>query len=500
VYYWAEYQLARRGGGEDFRAVALPEVGKIRVATIHSAKFAHMGRALSTECVGMLARLPWFREGLTGTTTPLQGEGSLYSADLTAATEYISFDRATAIIEGIGEALDWPVDKRKAAKKLVGKQLLHTATGTKWTTQGVLLGLGISWTCLSVLNAFNAWVGDWKDESFKVCGDDLLGLWSDARRQRYKTNTTSSGLKLNDSKSFLSPHTGIFCERLELSNGKTTRAVHKIGMRQAAAGKYRARPGKTGLVAVREGLTKALRTERGPLRRLIGVTLQRTKVRGMPCGPGWLGGDGGPVQSSEDARDVRAMLVAWLYRGDCSTMRGTTESQWAAALRDLRDEVLPGVDARVRLSHVEDAVRLAFAQREALQTSSKATEKTKQELRRQGRGRTVRGRALLQTKKKSEFYLNFRDCERLSIVGRRRIRALVQPLLNLIPSPALVNRVVSIISRHRRDPLVDPISAEIALQGMNLAKQPLQNGGFRPWGFIRRFLTKPRVRRVREVI
>jgi hypothetical protein len=449
----------------------------------------------------MLARLPWFREGLTGVETPLRGEGRLYSADLTAATEYISFDRATAIMEGIADALDWGVDKRKAAKKLVGRQLLHPVTGAPvWTTQGVLLGLGISWTCLSVLNAYNAFTGDWKDETFKICGDDLLGLWRDARREHYVRRTESSGLKLNASKSFLSAHTGVFCERLERVVRGQTVALTRIGMRQAAAGKYRARPGKTGLVSVREGLSAALKTERGPLRRLIKTTLRRTKVKGMPSGPGWLGGDGGPIETQSQATEVRAMLIAWLYRGDCSTMRGTTEAQWADALRTLRDEVLPGADARIRLSHVEDAARLAFAQQEALQTSSKATEKTKQELRRQGRGRVVRGRALLHTKKKSEFYLNFRDNERLSITGKRRIRALVQPLLNLIPAPALVKRVISVISRHRRDPLVDPISGEIVLQGMNLAKQPLQNGGFRPWGFIRAFLAKPRVRRVREVI
>jgi len=201
-----------------FRPEAIEEVGKIRVATIHDALATHYGRGVSAETIPLLARHPWFRAGLTGSKIELEphkgdtGLLTLFSADLTAATELLTHDRAQAVMRGVGAALEWSESRIEAVETLLGPQRLIYPGNPKHghlTTNSVLLGLGITWTVLSIVNAFNATRDGLNDRSFAVCGDDLTGLWNRAHREEYISKTEEMDLQINRSKSFTSRKLGV---------------------------------------------------------------------------------------------------------------------------------------------------------------------------------------------------------------------------------------------------------------------------------------------------
>nr|UUW21001.1 MAG: RNA-dependent RNA polymerase [Sanya narna-like virus 5] len=345
-----------------FKVLPLREVGKVRVATIHEAAHTHMGRALSGETIPLLARHPWFREGLTGQQSTLRAEGTLgvrgnydpalhtglYSADWTASTDFIRQGDAQAIMNGIADALHWSNTKRQAALNLVGEQICLTPEGPRVVTTGVLLGLGISWTVLSVFNAFCASSrrGIRFDRSLKICGDDLLGLWRQDRIARYVTRVENHGLRLNLRKSFLAPRLGVFCEDLALATIEDGRPVAKmypiVGLREAAGTLLLERPSRTGLVGVRDGWYRLLQGEGKitpkPLRALVKARLRDTLPKGALPGPPELGCFGGypRLRSLQDRRKYANLMSAYLRRGPVANQRGMSDEVWSRFARDLR--------------------------------------------------------------------------------------------------------------------------------------------------------------------
>jgi hypothetical protein len=504
LYHFCEKYLANRArqGTSDllrrrFKPVAIQEVGKVRVATVHEATATHFGRALSHETVSYLARHPWFAPGLTGEAVKLLparrhvGPLRVYSADLSAATEKISQDRAQAIARGIAGALNWSKDKTVAAQSLLGPQTFTHPDfpGPIKTTNSILLGLGFTWTILSVLNAYNAYDGDFKDRSFTVCGDDLAGYWDEVRILAYQNQTTHAGLELNIAKSFRALNGGVFCEDLlravPTSDGPIVRTAGVAHISQACGARLSNRGGKKGLYSVREGLTRAFGTAFGPIRNLIKVTLRRLKPGGTTAAPVFLGGDGGYTYSKSDACNTRLLLISYIERGPRLTLRAANESGWADLQRDLISSFRPGTQDRgVPLSEVLAAARAAYSRSDLTRPVVKPVEKHPRVLLAENRKRIRHGRHILRGTVK-DLIEKIRSCPFLTHQGKRLLsRPYLPTLLNSKPVGKSIRRLTTLVTRHQVDPMIDPADAAVVLHDYGLEPVETQTLGIsRPWGF-----------------
>jgi hypothetical protein len=474
------------------------------VATLHDATTSHFGRALSGETVPLLARHPWFSEGLTSRETPLMTDDHralLYSADLTAATEWISHDIAQAIIRGIGTSLEWNPLKATAALNMVGPQNLRLDTDFIRTTNSVLLGAGISWTILSVVNAFAASQGDLNDRTFKICGDDLLGLWSRNRINSYDEQIKSTGLVLNKAKSFVHPRRGVFCERLETkvaqfagatSRGRaisfSTRATAGIGLREASGAKLFGRKGRTGLYSVRESLGRRLQEKgtAGPIRRVILNTMKRTTPRGTCPGPTSLGGNGGRIENPLQALRARRLFASYIKKGPVHLTRGCGDAEWSEFSRTIRDN-LRMAEGGVPEDDVLATARIAY-QRKRLGTSiQKVREKDLHAIRRTAKGRELQGKEALSTGESLRFWPSqVREWAQreLTRTGRRLVHSLLPKILFSKPQTSAMRKLCRVPLHHLRTHQVDPQGAAVFLGEQGLSPAYQQDGKLRPWGFL----------------
>jgi hypothetical protein len=208
-----------RLGPQPFRACAIKELGgKVRVATIHTAAQMHAARVLSQRTLGALKRIGMFKKILKGEKTELKRDthsalARLFSADLTAATEYLRFDVNRTVIDALAEALSWTELEKEAAQNIMGPQLCDIDNVLMTTRQGGLLGLGLSWSVLSLVNAFCA-TRYAAEETLEICGDDLIGLWTPKEIASYRKYLIRVGLKSNITKEFVGLKGGVFCERM----------------------------------------------------------------------------------------------------------------------------------------------------------------------------------------------------------------------------------------------------------------------------------------------
>lgn len=494
LYRFCEYVLSRTTGVVPldptglprtyFRAIPLQEVGKIRVATVHTSTQAHFGRAISGETVPLLARHPWFRAGLTDGKVTLRGEGKLLSADLTAATEWLSQERAVAIMDGIADALSWSDDKRKAAKELVGPQtLVHEGVPRGRTKNSVLLGLGVSWTCLSILNAYNAVGGIFaEDPSFAICGDDLIGLWEEERRKAFFDRTVLSGLRINRKKSYCSSTNGVFCERyLTVTAPGLATEIRILGLREATAAKLRFRGGQDGVLSVREGLTRALASAPRPLKKIIQRALQQTTPPRLPAGPAFLGGNGGPIRSNKDAKHITACIHAYIRKGPLSLVQGVRDEAWREVVRHIRD--LPPTQGGTPTSSVLMAAQSAMIRADLTHIRVRPVQRPIDAITRIAKARARDG-AIYAAEGANPWYAA-KVHRVLTRKGLRLFRHLSWMLRKPNPRPQLIAKVAHILQHHRPDPLVNAMDAAETVQSLGLRPPVLQTGQERPWGFLR---------------
>merc|ERR1712012_770647 len=100
------------------------------------------------------------------------------------------------------------------------------------------MGLGPTWIILSILNSFAAWKAGADKETYRVCGDDLIGLWKYSTAQKYTAILERLGLVVNKTKSFFGSR-GVFCERIVELRDPSTAVSKDIGHLSAAtAAKY----------------------------------------------------------------------------------------------------------------------------------------------------------------------------------------------------------------------------------------------------------------------
>jgi len=212
--------------------------GKTRVATLHPAEEVHSARRLTQLWLRALRGLVTTRDSLKGNpvTIERQDEDALiFSADLSAATDHIDHGLAQLVAEELCIKLGRPHDI-DLAKKLFGPKLVDGAP----TTCGVHMGLGPSWVVLCLLNGFAAWQAGARKETYRICGDDLVGYWSKQTSQRYIRVLEQLGLKVNRPKSFFGPR-GVFCEQLVTRHGAVAHAKDVGHLAGIALTKARAR-------------------------------------------------------------------------------------------------------------------------------------------------------------------------------------------------------------------------------------------------------------------
>jgi hypothetical protein len=222
----------------------------------------------------------------------------VYSADLSKATDHISVETASAIVDAVLDETNAPQWMRDGAKSVIRNVGLHglvsRSDGTV-TTCGALMGLGPSWTVMSILNCYAATKAGASPDSFAVNGDDLIAFWSPKICDRYETYLRKVRLVPNIAKSFRGK-CGVFCEMFaEIQGGNLVcRPMYRLG---EASGVKSIEGRRADLVAddlrdIAEGkVPNGWRRTHRVIRSLAYQTLKSVTNTKMP-GPRALGGSG----------------------------------------------------------------------------------------------------------------------------------------------------------------------------------------------------------------
>jgi hypothetical protein len=266
--------------------------GKIRVATINNASTQLISRAMTAFLMPYLKNFAITRDVLRDRDVKLQNHDArellIYSADLSKSTDPISIDLARFVLKEVVRHTGKPEWWDDAVEAVIKGFEFDSCDGGKTTTCGAMMGLGPGWTVLNILNSFAATKAGAPQNSFKICGDDLIGLWPEVICDAYEQNIASLGLESNKSKSFRSYKGGVFCERHVIRTERYT-ARAKTCTRIGEAIGSRAEEKGVGLMVVDH-----LRSLRG--HRVLRKAAERAADRhsfevGCP-GPLHLGGNG----------------------------------------------------------------------------------------------------------------------------------------------------------------------------------------------------------------
>jgi hypothetical protein len=196
--------------------------GKIRVITVHPAEEVQVSRQLTAMWLSSLRGLVTTRDMLQGREVELERTDSkslLFSADLSKATDYIPHSLALHFARRLSERLGREEDIPHL-ERIFSPKLLPDGTLTK---NGIHMGLGCSWTILSLINSFSAWYAGARKETYAICGDDLIGFWNNQVKDGYVDTLERLGLVVNKSKSFFGKR-GVFCEQLVSTSADMTSA------------------------------------------------------------------------------------------------------------------------------------------------------------------------------------------------------------------------------------------------------------------------------------
>lgn len=280
--------------------------GKIRVITVHHNSVSWCARAMSHFLFPLLKDLVVTRDILRDREVTLIGKHPsdlLYSADLSKATDPISIPLSRFVLTETVKHTGKPAWFDDAMNATIATHKCDTPDGNAVELQcGALMGLGPGWFVLCVLNAFCAWRAGATKRSFAVCGDDLIGLWSQTVIDRYETMLERLGLKANKAKSFRSERAGVFCERFVRRTGPD-QAKSEACLRLGEAVAMKARANRTDMTVV-DSLS---RDQKGPLSELGRRTAARIALRGNFI-PGAMR-DGGCGRGKPTAATVAAYFL-----------------------------------------------------------------------------------------------------------------------------------------------------------------------------------------------
>jgi len=290
------------------KPVAIEELGqKVRIATMHPGTLAYFSRAMAARLLPVLKRMRVTRRILHGDTIHLRGfcRAKIYSADLSAASDFIRHDIGQKVLEGIADGLNIQGPTREALLRCIGPMVVPVNNKPEWTRMGAHMGLGTTWTVLSVLNYFAASkAGD--DRSFAICGDDLVAAWTPEQVLVYENMIESLGLKLNKTKSYYG-ESGVFCEQAVTSTGGNDFWRYYRSRPQPVLSEITCARG-TPDGTTRESLKALLTTSLLRIvRKGIDQTLRNTR-KGMIEGPVCLGGFGGETSNEKAPYLLSAFL------------------------------------------------------------------------------------------------------------------------------------------------------------------------------------------------
>nr|UUW21004.1 MAG: RNA-dependent RNA polymerase [Sanya narna-like virus 8] len=332
-------RLVELPGRRGFKALPLREPGgKVRIATIHPAPEAHVGRVLSDTEVARLQRHHWFRLGLSkeDTTEHLRRKHAheltkIFSADLSAATDHFDRKVSGAILDGWARGGGWSQRKLNLARSLLGDHTVLADEEFLNTTQtsGILLGLGFTWTILSIASAFMGAYATRHDpalsNSFRVCGDDLVGLWTQDEIERYYEVAQRLGLVVNRRKSYEGV-AGVFCERFVRQLDMRSALIHGRHVMREVVG-TRPRFNHDGWSEYRTQLVRFFNEGHGLYRKIVRYFLNTSRHPQGVGGPASIGGDGGRVMDK-----TRFLIASAVNRGPVRKHRHLDENvEWAAA-------------------------------------------------------------------------------------------------------------------------------------------------------------------------
>jgi len=344
---------------------AITERGlKIRVASKHPPYVAHYSRCVSRHLLPFLKDLKWARDSLRGdgdiSLVNKDPEAQLFSADLSAASDYIDHNIGQATLRGLLEGLELPQAEIETALRCLEPMALHTVQNEQLhvdeTTRGAHMGLGTTWTVLSLLNAFCGFQASDNWKSFKICGDDLIALWTPDQVATYKRWINRIGLVLNESKSFYGP-SGVFCEKLLVmrkdGNGcmRASQVLNTTCLKEVMSIKRVMEPEESE--RIRHIASNSLLLKE--VRAIAQWQLYHAKLpKYLPDGPVALGCNGrGPIS----LRHVKSRIKAFLLYGPCTIAGGAGSAGLKPKLGELRKRkikvrckgAIPYQDAEVRL-------------------------------------------------------------------------------------------------------------------------------------------------------
>jgi hypothetical protein len=239
-YATVSYEAAKQGvdvpNVPDAAPVLLEERGyRLRDITKQNAAIATMLSPVNQMLLRVLGGVPACKAYLLGHDPSVHlkvpydtTRRKFFSSDWTTASDYIRFDVAAAILAGITQALELSPAVTSLLKFTTGSfrlvrthgadaQELKSPETLGYTARGLLMGMGLAWPFLCILNCFCA---EYYTRSIKgqgyldycVGGDDLLGFWTMERIRRYRRTATQLGLKINLRKSLVADRHGIFAE------------------------------------------------------------------------------------------------------------------------------------------------------------------------------------------------------------------------------------------------------------------------------------------------
>ncbi|QJT93742.1 RNA-dependent RNA polymerase [Erysiphe necator associated narnavirus 10] len=199
--------IDKRVPSYDAKPIAIAERGgKVRIVTKHDSELVALSATarralwpfLNSESNRPLS-VPLKDSTMVEVTFP-KGRGhpsyKVFSADLSAATDYLSHEAISLVANKVGCPLSW---------------ISPLTLDNKPVFRGTAMGLPASWPVLSIIHYAICSVVD-PNKGFYLKGDDLIALWNESQIESYYDLCDSVGFVVNKSKSVLSDRYGTFCE------------------------------------------------------------------------------------------------------------------------------------------------------------------------------------------------------------------------------------------------------------------------------------------------
>jgi len=500
----------------ELKALPITELGgKIRIASLHNADMAHLGRCINRRLLPFLKHLKVHRSALRGQEVYLtshHADAVLYSADLTTATDLIRHRDADLVLHTLAVELRWETSLIDAARAFTQPMNLKG----RETTRGVHMGLGTSWTVLSLLNAWAA--SSSPPSTHAICGDDLIGLWTRSQIDTYEMRLRSLGLKINAAKAFVAEG-GVFCEHFvslhRAPRGKTSTA-HTSSQTQGDSTVSRGMPSIaqkpiqvvarscsmvrlaeasgcrliSGLsdspVEVRQSNASLLEGDRRlpkPVRSLIQATLAKTQVKGIPAGPAALGLSGGVNDGGWARRDYSPLVRQLITRGTAvRTMRGSNPIMGALSAAVIKESARPHEGGRIPVTELHSILHRNLADQGHPESTLKMSPAN---MANSFRARLARGSREM---KSTTWQDAIKSCTHVTHTGRQKLlRIIPRKTLTSLPSPPLdrrtARRVVKLCLHHSTTQYVTIAGAERIVSDLGLRPTPLQDYSPGKWAW-----------------